>query len=246
MHCPRRRSTPPTPPSQGGEESWGGWSFPPLAENVQLFGGDRRHGEEKWPPHVLANRTECAKLFIVVTQGGHDDDGSRKSVTKKAALLPRQRRRVPSGGSNGNPRWASITPHASLTRSSTDWIKPACRRVTWESDPWPITRNSCSRLSCTRPTKATCRPRNGLATSETVMPCDGSAMVSSPAGRHCTTFGTGCLSRSSRCTPRRYDRPLLTDSRPPRRACSTAHPHEPALRGINWSTRISSRSDSGS
>ena len=29
---PRRWRHPPTPPSQGGEESWGGWSFPPLAK----------------------------------------------------------------------------------------------------------------------------------------------------------------------------------------------------------------------
>ena len=30
---------------------------PPLREIVQLSGGDRRPGEKKWPPHVLANRT---------------------------------------------------------------------------------------------------------------------------------------------------------------------------------------------
>ena len=31
--------------------------FPPLAETVQLSGRGGEHGEKKWPPGVLANRT---------------------------------------------------------------------------------------------------------------------------------------------------------------------------------------------
>ena len=45
----------------------------------------------------------------------------------------------------------------------------------------------------------------------------------SPADRPCTAFGTGCLSRSSRCTPGRSNRPWLKGSPPPKRPCSTAH-----------------------
>src|SRR5271157_4085432 len=52
----RHSKHPPVSPLRKGGKRPDAADFPPLAENVQLSGGDRRRGEEKWPPCVLANR----------------------------------------------------------------------------------------------------------------------------------------------------------------------------------------------
>ncbi len=122
--------------------------------------------------------------------------------------------------------------------------RPACRQLTLGSGPSPTTRTSCSRSSCTRPLKAVCRPQNGLAMCETARPWDGSVRGFSRAGPPCTPFGTGCLSQSSTCTPRQSDRPSPKGSPPPRKPSSTAHRSGPMPRGINWSTRTNSPSNS--
>ncbi len=135
--------------------------------------GDRQRGEKKWPPHVLANRTECAKSVYLVTQGGHDDDGSRNAVTK-AALLLRPRRGVLAW-----QQWeaALADDHpARIIDAFVDGLDRISLQASYrESDLCPTPQTSCSRSSCMRPIKATCRPRDRLATSEIAMPCAGSA-----------------------------------------------------------------------
>ena len=87
-------------------------------------------------------------------------------------------------------------------------------------------------------------PANGLAMCETAIPCDGSVRASSPAGRPCTRFGTGCT--ASLRDPRPGD--------PSRHGGRTHHGREtpsrtalrfaPVRRGITCSTRRPWRSDS--